>query len=186
MEASLNYCVQVMINESMVHILDIQMAKSLSLVSRFISNTAKPFIGDSFYFHLHILHDRKFTFYQPKNIKNVSSISQINDHIRRVKFNDTFNECVDLSMFTNLTHIEYGYLFNQSIENRLPPNLTNLSFGLNFNQEIDSLLPQKLSYLELGFEFKHTLSNLPLHLKYLHMGGRFNHPLKIFQETLQT
>eukprot|EP01112_Ceratiomyxa_fruticulosa_P012096 TRINITY_DN3335_c0_g1_i4.p1 TRINITY_DN3335_c0_g1~~TRINITY_DN3335_c0_g1_i4.p1 ORF type:complete len:123 (+),score=21.56 TRINITY_DN3335_c0_g1_i4:269-637(+) len=119
MEASLNYCVQVMINESMAHILDAKMAKLLSLVSRFISNTVKRFIEDNFYFFLPIIEiERKFQFYQPKCIYNVTSISQISASTRKVKFNDIFNIYADLSMFANLTHISYGWGFNQSIENR--------------------------------------------------------------------
>eukprot|EP01112_Ceratiomyxa_fruticulosa_P010623 TRINITY_DN2818_c0_g5_i1.p1 TRINITY_DN2818_c0_g5~~TRINITY_DN2818_c0_g5_i1.p1 ORF type:complete len:271 (-),score=33.44 TRINITY_DN2818_c0_g5_i1:498-1310(-) len=176
MEASLNYRIQVMINEEMVHILDVEMAKLLSLVSRFISNTVKQYIEDHFYFCM--VTERRFTFYQPKCISNVTSISQMNALIRRAKFGFGFNECVDLSMFINFTHIRYGWNFNKSIENRLPPNLTRLSFHRSFNQPVDGFLPNKLTYLKLGYSFSHTISNLPRSLKRLKIRSCFNLPLE--------
>eukprot|EP01112_Ceratiomyxa_fruticulosa_P012102 TRINITY_DN3335_c0_g3_i6.p1 TRINITY_DN3335_c0_g3~~TRINITY_DN3335_c0_g3_i6.p1 ORF type:complete len:148 (-),score=34.58 TRINITY_DN3335_c0_g3_i6:336-779(-) len=78
MEASLNYWVQVMVNEEM---LDVEMAKSLSLVSRLISNTVKCFIEDNFYFSLSM--DMRFAYYQPKNINDMTLSEQINASIKR-------------------------------------------------------------------------------------------------------
>eukprot|EP01112_Ceratiomyxa_fruticulosa_P010619 TRINITY_DN2818_c0_g1_i3.p1 TRINITY_DN2818_c0_g1~~TRINITY_DN2818_c0_g1_i3.p1 ORF type:complete len:142 (-),score=19.03 TRINITY_DN2818_c0_g1_i3:51-476(-) len=140
----------------MVHILDVEMAKLLSLVSRFISNTMKRFIEDHFYFSVET--KRRFAHYQPKYIQGVLYHSQINPSIQRVKFNYYFNECIDLSEFTHLTHIEYGICFNHPIESRLPVNLIHLSFCGNFNQRIDGFLPKKLTYLELGYNFQPSSS----------------------------
>eukprot|EP01112_Ceratiomyxa_fruticulosa_P008600 TRINITY_DN2227_c0_g3_i1.p1 TRINITY_DN2227_c0_g3~~TRINITY_DN2227_c0_g3_i1.p1 ORF type:complete len:298 (-),score=27.67 TRINITY_DN2227_c0_g3_i1:810-1703(-) len=197
MESPLNYWVQVVVNEDMVHILDVSMAKLLSLVSHSFSNTVKRFIEDNFYFFM--VGGRRFSFYQPKNIKNVSYIEQINAPIRAVKFSDSFNLRVDLSAFTNLTHIQYGMRFNQPIENKLiPPNLTNLSFNREFNQAVsglifnklthlsfgekfnlplDGLIAPKLTHLELGYYFNCRIDNLPLSLTHLTLGSMFIQPI---------
>eukprot|EP01112_Ceratiomyxa_fruticulosa_P018081 TRINITY_DN5734_c0_g2_i1.p2 TRINITY_DN5734_c0_g2~~TRINITY_DN5734_c0_g2_i1.p2 ORF type:complete len:120 (+),score=13.74 TRINITY_DN5734_c0_g2_i1:515-874(+) len=115
MWVGLNYWVQIVINEEMVHILDVEMVKSLSLVSRFISKAVKRFIEDNSYFYAR---EKWFMFYEPKNISHVTSISHINSSVRKVMFSDRFDECIDLSIFTHLTRIEYGAYFNKSINNR--------------------------------------------------------------------
>eukprot|EP01112_Ceratiomyxa_fruticulosa_P001669 TRINITY_DN11838_c0_g1_i1.p1 TRINITY_DN11838_c0_g1~~TRINITY_DN11838_c0_g1_i1.p1 ORF type:complete len:103 (-),score=9.71 TRINITY_DN11838_c0_g1_i1:498-806(-) len=102
-----------MINESMVHILDVEMAKSLSLVSRSISKNVRHFMEENFY--LIVYNKKRFAFYQPKNIKNVSSVPSIN--LTR-NFHDLFRDSFDLSMFTNITFLELRCNFNDSIENK--------------------------------------------------------------------
>eukprot|EP01112_Ceratiomyxa_fruticulosa_P019770 TRINITY_DN6557_c0_g1_i1.p1 TRINITY_DN6557_c0_g1~~TRINITY_DN6557_c0_g1_i1.p1 ORF type:complete len:198 (-),score=35.00 TRINITY_DN6557_c0_g1_i1:47-640(-) len=167
MESSLNYWVQVMINEDMVHILDIVMAKSLSLVSRSISNTVKRFIEDNFYFSMSRyrwdgeVNIRRCTFYQPKNIGHVFSILQINADTRGVKFGSHFNKDIDLSTFTNLTHIEFNYYFNKSIENRLPPSITHLTLGHDYNLPIQSL-PPSIKQVRFNGSYFYPTFNQPI------------------------
>eukprot|EP01112_Ceratiomyxa_fruticulosa_P007358 TRINITY_DN1905_c0_g1_i6.p1 TRINITY_DN1905_c0_g1~~TRINITY_DN1905_c0_g1_i6.p1 ORF type:complete len:226 (+),score=22.37 TRINITY_DN1905_c0_g1_i6:113-790(+) len=171
MEASLNYWVQVMINEDMVHILDVRTAKSLSLVSRFLSNTVKRFIEDNFSFYA----ERRCSFYQSKSIYSVTSIEQINASIRKVRFSYRFNSEIDFSKNTNITHLEFGFNFCQPFENRLPPNLTYLSFTWHPRYS-NSILPSKLTHLEVH-NFDIPFSNLPLSLTHLFLSGHFNLPI---------
>eukprot|EP01112_Ceratiomyxa_fruticulosa_P008602 TRINITY_DN2227_c1_g1_i1.p1 TRINITY_DN2227_c1_g1~~TRINITY_DN2227_c1_g1_i1.p1 ORF type:complete len:275 (-),score=44.94 TRINITY_DN2227_c1_g1_i1:80-820(-) len=195
MESSLNYCVQVMINEEF---LDVQMAKSLSLVSRLISNTVKRFIEDKYYFTF--WNEKScFTFYQPKHIRDVCSVEQVNVNVRSLKFYCFFDQPVNLSMLTNITRLEFSEFFKQPIQNRLPPNLihltlgkyfdaditnlfppklTFLKFGDFFNSAIDGLLPQKITHLELGYYFNQTINDLPHALIHLVLGTQFNQPIQ--------
>eukprot|EP01112_Ceratiomyxa_fruticulosa_P012201 TRINITY_DN336_c0_g1_i3.p1 TRINITY_DN336_c0_g1~~TRINITY_DN336_c0_g1_i3.p1 ORF type:complete len:234 (+),score=43.72 TRINITY_DN336_c0_g1_i3:479-1180(+) len=179
-EVGLNYCVQVMINEEF---LDFKMAKLLSFVSRSISKTVRRFIEDNFFFNM--LQERRHTIYQPKYISGVSAISQINLTIQKVKFHFYFNECIDLSAFTNITQISFSFLFDQSIENRLPLNLTHLFFQHYFNQPIDGFLPSKLTHLKLGNCFQNTISNLPLSLTHLKLGHNFNQPIQTLPHSVK-
>eukprot|EP01112_Ceratiomyxa_fruticulosa_P015059 TRINITY_DN4382_c0_g1_i4.p1 TRINITY_DN4382_c0_g1~~TRINITY_DN4382_c0_g1_i4.p1 ORF type:complete len:170 (-),score=16.07 TRINITY_DN4382_c0_g1_i4:728-1237(-) len=98
--------------------------KCVAIVSRDFMSILKNYIEKNYWFD--ILYGRRPKFYNPKNVSNVTSVSQISASTERVKFHAYFNECVDLSMFTNITQIVYGFSFNEPIENRLPPNLTSL------------------------------------------------------------
>eukprot|EP01112_Ceratiomyxa_fruticulosa_P005076 TRINITY_DN1563_c0_g1_i1.p1 TRINITY_DN1563_c0_g1~~TRINITY_DN1563_c0_g1_i1.p1 ORF type:complete len:178 (-),score=27.97 TRINITY_DN1563_c0_g1_i1:125-658(-) len=168
MEVGLNYWVQVVINESMMHVIDITIAKSLSLVSHSITNTVKRFIESNFYFSL--LPDRRFTFYQPKNIQFVTSIEQINASIQKVRFAFYFNECIDLSKFTNITHVQFEDYFDCPIENMLPPNLTSLFLGTDFNHPIPTLPPSvkvvRFNTNNSRPKFKHSISHLNPKIKF--------------------
>eukprot|EP01112_Ceratiomyxa_fruticulosa_P004279 TRINITY_DN1474_c0_g3_i2.p1 TRINITY_DN1474_c0_g3~~TRINITY_DN1474_c0_g3_i2.p1 ORF type:complete len:199 (+),score=9.44 TRINITY_DN1474_c0_g3_i2:187-783(+) len=154
-------------------ILDIEMAKSLSLVSRLVSNTVKYYIEDKFYFSISKV-AKGFMVYKPKCLKNVFVIDQITESIRRVKFGYGFND-VRLSHFTNITHMEVNWQFNYPIKNRLPPNLTHLRFSIHFNQPVLNL-PNKLTHLHFGFDFNQSIERLPHKITHLGLGVKFEQP----------
>eukprot|EP01112_Ceratiomyxa_fruticulosa_P006091 TRINITY_DN16892_c0_g1_i1.p1 TRINITY_DN16892_c0_g1~~TRINITY_DN16892_c0_g1_i1.p1 ORF type:complete len:315 (+),score=16.56 TRINITY_DN16892_c0_g1_i1:124-1068(+) len=155
----------------MVHILDVETAKCLSLVSRLISNTVKRLIEVTYCFS--IPNERSFSYYQPKIIDDVTSVSQIDTSIRSVKFYYHFNECVDLSMFTNLMQLHYGVDYEQYIENRLQINLTYLTLSTNFNKPVSTLLPHKIIRIVFGYKFDKPITNLPISVTQLQFGNDF-------------
>eukprot|EP01112_Ceratiomyxa_fruticulosa_P018336 TRINITY_DN5840_c1_g1_i1.p1 TRINITY_DN5840_c1_g1~~TRINITY_DN5840_c1_g1_i1.p1 ORF type:complete len:218 (+),score=39.49 TRINITY_DN5840_c1_g1_i1:131-784(+) len=163
-----------MINEDMKFILDAEMVKLLSLVSRSLAEKLKQYIEDNFYFYLKFKRS-VYTFYQPKNIQNVTTTSQINTTIKRVEFNNGFNEKIDFSGFTHLTHLQFGRYFRQPFENKLPPNLTYLCF-IWYPEYYNSTFPSKLTHLHI-YNNNIPFSNLPISLTHLFLSEYFNSPI---------
>jgi len=157
MESFLHYCIRVILNESM-NILSIETIKCLSLVSREISTTIKPFIERDYCFVLY--HDRRLTHYSPQNLKGVQNANQITPSTKKLKTYDFFIEPIDLSHFTHITHLEFGIHFNTPIDSLLPPNITHLTLGHYFNKPVDHL-PQSITHLTFGPYFEQPL--IPFH-----------------------
>eukprot|EP01112_Ceratiomyxa_fruticulosa_P012575 TRINITY_DN3489_c0_g3_i3.p1 TRINITY_DN3489_c0_g3~~TRINITY_DN3489_c0_g3_i3.p1 ORF type:complete len:193 (+),score=19.88 TRINITY_DN3489_c0_g3_i3:237-815(+) len=164
-------------------ILCLSSAKSLSLVSRSISNAVKPFIEQNFSFSFKSLERSRFRHYQPLNMVDVKIRKQINGIAKKVKFSYYFNKPIDLSSFVNITHIEFWYSFNQPVSSKnLPPRLVSLKFGRNFNRKIESL-PHTIKEISLGFSFNYPLDNiLPAnltHRKFIQFANRSHPPTEI-------
>jgi len=180
MESFLHYCIRVILNESM-NILSIETIKCLSLVSREISTTIKPFIERDYCFVLY--HDRRLTHYSPQNLKGVQNANQITPSTKKLKTYDFFIEPIDLSHFTHITHLEFGIHFNTPIDSLLPPNITHLTLGHYFNKPVDHL-PQSITHLTFGPYFEQPLITLPPNTKLVQFkfndynnSLKYNHPV---------
>lgn len=125
--------------------------------------------------------------------------------IKYIKFNNNFNNNIDILTESNITHIIFGNKFNQKIDN-LPWTIEYLYFGQNFNQKLDNIpgclkklifscdsdfnqeldcLPNYLEYLFLPKKYSNKLNNLPNFLSHIELNCEYPHTLNNLPKLLE-
>ncbi len=79
-----------------------------------------------------------------------------------------FNQPIDVSPCSKLTHLIFGYKFNQPVHH-LPNSLTHLHFSYMFAQSISDIFPPNLVYLSLRRKYTFPIPSLPPSLLYFHL-----------------
>ncbi|EAL73334.1 hypothetical protein DDB_G0267762 [Dictyostelium discoideum AX4] len=109
--------------------------------------------------------------YQPNNIRNSFNLCENLPPVTHLIFN-VYNQPDiplvsstnnSLSIFSNLTILEFSSIFNQEIGvNILPISLRKLKFGTYFNKELnENVLPKFLKVIIFGHSFNQSIKNLP-------------------------
>lgn len=92
--------------------------------------------------------------------------------LRRLTFNNMFNEYISKKLPSSITHLTFGYWFNRPIY-ELPISIKYLKFGSKFNQPIFQL-PKSVKHIQFGYEFNQSLKNLPVSITHLTVGWLFD------------
>lgn len=110
---------------------------------------------------------------------DVAELSEMALGIKKMIFDDDFDQSVTGILPPALTHLTFGQHFNQDVTGAFPPTLTHLIFDDDFNQDIRGALVSSLKELTLGTSFNHSLQGA-LHegLTHLIIGHDFNQDLR--------
>eukprot|EP01112_Ceratiomyxa_fruticulosa_P019467 TRINITY_DN6374_c0_g1_i1.p1 TRINITY_DN6374_c0_g1~~TRINITY_DN6374_c0_g1_i1.p1 ORF type:complete len:106 (-),score=19.25 TRINITY_DN6374_c0_g1_i1:162-479(-) len=103
-EFSLQYCIQVILNEDFQHILPFECTMCLSIVSKSIHNTVKPSIEKNYWFNLSST-KKRIVHYLPRRILDIVNI-------RQLTFEPTeTNDSIKQRYLNNITHLKFHMFF---------------------------------------------------------------------------
>jgi hypothetical protein len=99
-----------------------------------------------------------------------------------------FVEHIDLkiSRFTQLKKIVFDDYFNQELNFEYPPNLKHIVFGKRFNQKIDHL-PDSVEKIKFAprSQFNHNIEKYPNQLKEIIFGRMFHQSIDHLPESVE-
>lgn len=78
-------------------------------------------------------------------------------NMRKIAFNDGFNQSIKGILSFGVTHITFGFMFRERIHGCIPSSVTHLSFGRYFRGHLYKTIPTSVTHLVLGHYFDTSL-----------------------------
>lgn len=109
-------------------------------------------------------------------IKTISELKFLSSNVKKITFDDSFDEDIRGLIPSTITHLTFGFKFNQYINrskiliyttdgfenvirDAIPSSVTHLIFGERFNQEIINSIPSSVTHLTLGINYYKFISS---------------------------